>query len=146
MIISIDAGERGGGPSVEAALLAALFGLVIAFVIAGGRLVAAESACDQAARAASRIASSQRDAQQAQLQARAAAESTLASQGLACARLDVTVDTGQFTRPVGERGVVRADVACTVSWADLALPGAPGTHDLEATFTSPIDTLRERER
>ncbi|GAA3239663.1 pilus assembly protein [Pseudonocardia petroleophila] len=139
-------GERGGGPSVEAALLATLMGLLIGFVIAVGRLVAAESACDQAARAAARIASIERDAAQAQVQGQMAAESAVASQGLTLAQLAVTIDTSQLSRPLGEPGVVRADVACQVRWSDLAVPGAPGFHDLEASFTSPIDQFRERQR
>lgn len=147
MIAPVDArGERGGGPSVEAALLATLMGLLIGFVIAVGRLVAAESACDQAARAAARIASIERDAAQAQVQGQVAAESAVASQGLTLAQLAVTIDTSQFGRPLGEPGVVGADVACQVRWSDLAVPGAPGFHDLEASFTSPIDQFRERQR
>ena len=54
-------GERGGGASVEAAILAVTMGVLLSFGLAGGRLVAAESAGDQAARAAARIASAQRD-------------------------------------------------------------------------------------
>ena len=135
--------ERGGGPAVEAALLAVLFGLVIALAVAGGRLVEAESAADQAARAAARIASIQRDAAAAGQEARAAAETTLAAQGLACTRLAVTVDTSEFARPLGQAGNVRADVACAMRWSDLALPGAPGTRMVKASFTSPIDRFRE---
>lgn len=137
------ASERGGGPAVEAALLAVLFGLVIALAVAGGRLVEAESAADQAARAAARIASIQRDAAAAGQHARAAAEATLAAQGLACTRLAVTVDTSEFARPLGQPGNVRADVACAVRWSDLTLPGAPGTRMVQASFTSAIDRFRE---
>lgn len=136
--------ERGGGPSVEAALLAAVLGLVIALAIAGGRLVAAEAACDQAARAAARIASTQREPGGAQIRAEEAARRTLDTQGLACDHLDVVVDTSQFARPLGEPATVRADVSCAVRWSDLALPGAPGTHLTSASFTSPIDQMRER--
>jgi Flp pilus assembly protein TadG len=135
--------ERGGGPAVEAALLAVLFGLVIALAIAGGRLVAAESAIDQAARAAARIASIQRDGVQAQQRARAAAQDTLSAQGLACTQLAVTVDTSRFARPLGEAGAVRAEVACAVRWSDLTLPAAPGTRLVEASFTSAIDRFKE---
>ena len=136
--------ERGGGPSVEAALLAAVLGLVITLAIAGGRLVAAEAACDQAARAAARIASAQRDPDAAQTRAEGAVRRTLDAQGLACDQLDVVIDTSQFAHPLGEPATVRADVSCTVRWSDLALPGAPGTHLTSASFTSPIDQMRER--
>lgn len=143
MINAVDT-ERGGGPSVEAALLAAVLGVIIALAIAAGRLVAAEAACDQAARAAARIASAQRDPDSAQTRAGEAARSTLDAQGLACDQLDVVIDASQFSRPLGEPATVRADVSCAVRWSDLALPGAPGTHRTSASFTSPIDQMRER--
>ncbi|MDN5749494.1 MAG: hypothetical protein L0H64_13425 [Pseudonocardia sp.] len=127
-------------------MLATLMGLLIGFVIAAGRLVAAESACDQAARAAARIASIERDAAQAQVRGQLAAEAALASQGLTLVQVEVRIDTSQFGTPLGEPGVVRADVACQVRWSDLALPGAPGTHDLHASFASPLDEFRERQR
>jgi Flp pilus assembly protein TadG len=141
---AVGVAERGGAPAVEAALLAVVFGLVIALAIAGGRLVAAESAADHAARAAARIASAQRNATEAERAAEASAQATLTAQGLACVQLQVTVDTTQFARPIGEAGVVRAEVSCSVRWSDLALPGAPGTRAVSAVFTSPIDSLRER--
>ena len=137
-------GERGGGASVEAAILAVTMGVLLSFGLAGGRLVAAESAGDQAARAAARIASAQRDPATAQRAATTAAQRTLAGQHLACAQLTVIVDTSQFNRPLGAPATVRAEVSCAVRWSDLGLPGAPGTHTVTAVFTSPIDQLRER--
>ena len=137
-------GERGGGASVEAAILAVTMGVLLSFGLAGGRLVAAESAGDQAARAAARIASAQRDPATAHRAATTAAQRTLAGQHLACAQLTVIVDTSQFNRPLGTPATVRAEVSCAVRWSDLGLPGAPGTHTVTAVFTSPIDQLRER--
>lgn len=137
--------ETGGSPSVEAAILAVLFGLVIAFSIAGGRLVAAESAGDQAARAAARAASLERDATTAESEAHAGATRTLAEQDLDCDGLTVAVDTSQFSRPLGTPAAVRATVVCSVRWSDLGIPGAPGTRTVTATFTSPIDQIRERQ-
>jgi hypothetical protein len=78
---------------VEAAVLAVTMGVLLAFGLAGGRLVAAESAGDQAARGAARIASAQRDPATAHRAATTAAQRTLAGQHLACARLTVIVDT-----------------------------------------------------
>jgi hypothetical protein len=129
---------------VEAAILAVTMGVLLSFGLAGGRLVAAESAGDQAARAAARIASAQRDPATAHRAANTAAQRTLAGQHLACAQLTVIVDTSQFTRPLGAPATVRAEVSCAVRWADLGLPGAPGTHSVTGVFTSPIDQLRER--
>jgi Flp pilus assembly protein TadG len=125
-------------------LLAVLLAVVVSFAMAGGRLVAAESALDQAARAASRVASAQRDARAAEQQARRLAETTLGAQGLACDQLAVTVDVSAFAAPPGTTGLVRAVVRCTVRWSDLGLPGAPGDRTVESSFSSPIDRFRER--
>ena len=141
LLRSVD--ERGGSPSVEAALMAILFGVIIMFGIAAGRFVAAESAADQAAFAAARAASIQRDPAAAQAQAQAMAERTLREQGLACTDLTVTVDTSQFSRPLGTPAIVRATVRCDVRWSDLVIP-APGSRAVQAEFASPIDQLRER--
>ena len=140
----VDRGERGGAPAVEAALLAVLLATVISFVMAGGRLAAAESAADQAARAAARIASIARDPATAGRHAHDVAQSTLAAQHLTCTQLQVTVDTAGFAAAPEQTGLVRAQVSCAVRWSDLALPGAPGTRTVTATFTSPIDRFRER--
>jgi Flp pilus assembly protein TadG len=136
--------ERGGGASVEAALLAIGIGLLIALAIAGGRLASAEAAADQAARSAARIASLQRDPDAAQVQATGAARQSLADQGLACDGLTVVVDASQLTRALGAPAAVRATVSCSVRWSDLGLPLVTGPHEIEADAVSPIDRLRER--
>jgi Flp pilus assembly protein TadG len=145
MIVDVR-GERGGSASVEAAVLAVVFGLLIAFAIAAGRLVAAEAATDHAARSAARLASLQRDAATASTVAHDAAALSLAEQGLHCTSIDIAVDTSGFARPFGTAASVNATVRCTISWADLGLPGAPGTHVVDSTFASPLDTWRERIR
>lgn len=137
-------GERGGSASVEAAVLAVVFGLLIAFAIAGGRLVAAEAATDHAARSAARVASLQREAGQADAAARLAAESSLAEQGLRCAGLRITLDTAGFSARLGTPASVTATVRCDVEWSDLGLPGATGTRLVESSAISPIDSWRER--
>ena len=136
-------GERGGGPSVEAAIGAIGFALLIALAIAGGRLVLAEAAADHAARAAARIASLHRDPVPAQHTALAAARDVLAEEGLTCQRLKVTVDVSEFGRPLGDPASTTAAVTCEVLWSDLGLPGAD-TRLLQAEFSSPLDRLRER--
>jgi Flp pilus assembly protein TadG len=138
------AGERGGGPSVEAALLAVGIGLLIALAIAGGRLASAEAAADQAARSAARVASLQRVPDAAQAAATTAARQSLAEQGLACDALTVVVDTSQLALPLDAVGSVRASVTCAVRWSDLGLPLVTGSHEVAADAVSPIDRLRER--
>lgn len=136
--------ERGGSPSVEAAVLVVVFGLLIAFAIAGGRLVTAEAAADHAARSAARVASLQRGAVSAETAARAAAESSLAEQGLRCVDLQVAVDASGFSVELGAPASVTATVRCGVEWSDLGIPGATGTRLVESSAVSPIDRWRER--
>lgn len=138
------AGERGGSPSVEAAVLAVVLGLLLAFAIAGGRLVTAEAAADHVARSAARVASLHREAGTATVAARQAAEAGLAEQGLRCADLRITLDTAGFAAPLGTPASVTATVRCDVDWSDLGLPGATGTRTIEANAVSPIDRWRER--
>lgn len=139
----VEDAEQGGSPSVETAVLTVVVGLLIAFAIAGGRLVAAEAAGDHAARAAARAASLQRDASTAAVVARSTADGSLAEQGLHCARLDVDLDTADFAAPLGTPASVTATVRCAVDWADLGLP-TDGGPAVEAVAVSPLDRWRER--
>ncbi|GAA2537067.1 TadE/TadG family type IV pilus assembly protein [Pseudonocardia hydrocarbonoxydans] len=141
---AVDDGECGGSPSVEAALLASVLGLLIVFAIAGSRLVAAEAGTDHAARAAARAASLQRDAAAAEFAGRTAADDSLTDQGLHCAELNIGVDTSGFAEPLGAPASVRATVRCVVSWSALGLPGDVAGPVAESSATSPIDRLRER--
>jgi hypothetical protein len=105
--------------------------------------VLAESATDHAARAAARIASLQRSAGSAKQLAEGAAQHVLAEEGLTCRQLRVSVDASQLDRPLGTPATTTATVTCAVQWSDLGLPGAT-TRELVATFSSPVDRLRER--
>ncbi|MFC4951033.1 TadE/TadG family type IV pilus assembly protein [Pseudonocardia sp. GCM10023141] len=137
-------GEHGGSPSVEAALLVGMFGLLILLAIAGSRFVLAEAGADHAARAAARAASLHRTAADAERAARTAADDSLADQGLTCTELSITVGTAEFGAPLGTPASVRATVRCVVAWSDLGLPGARSGPVVEASAISPIDRWRER--
>ncbi len=54
------------------------------------------------------------------------------------------MDTAGFGALIGQPGDVTVSVACAVGPADLLAPGLPGSVTVEATFTSPVDTYRER--
>jgi hypothetical protein len=136
--------DRGGGPSVEAAILTVVVGVLIALGLAAGRLAAAESATDHAARAAARTASIQRDVADARAMAVAEATRALKQRGLACDRTSVALDVEPPAAPIGAAAFTRAVVTCVVRWSDLGLPGVPGTREVRAEFTSPIDRYRER--
>jgi Flp pilus assembly protein TadG len=137
-----DRGERGGSASVEAAIGAVTLIALLTFGLAVGRLAGAEAAVTEAAHAAARLGSAVRDPGIAHEQATTAATQVLGQQGIACVDLTVTVDVPEA--PIGEPSTATTQVHCAVRWADLALPGLPGHHDVSATFTSSIDRYRER--
>lgn len=136
-------GERGS-ISLELAVLAPVFLLLLAFAIAAGRIVIADNAVEEAARSAAREASIALDAGTAEVAAQTGAIDTLERQNLRCGSLSVDVDTSGFAAPIGVPAVVRVTVTCVVALADLLVPGLPGSKTVTAGFVSPIDAYRER--
>ncbi|MGY1684928.1 TadE/TadG family type IV pilus assembly protein [Geodermatophilus sp. SYSU D00867] len=141
--MSAGVGERGS-VSVELALLAPAFLLLLSFAVLAGRAQIAEGAVQEAARAAAREASLARDAATAAALAGEQAERTLAAQDLRCEGTRVDFDTAGFAAPPGEPGDVTVTISCAVGIADLLAPGLPGSITVEAAFTSPVDAYRER--
>ena len=139
--------ERGAIGVFLAVLVPGLL-LIIGLAVDGGAQVAAtqraNAIADEAARAAAREASLARDGGTAAALAGAQAERTLAAQDLRCQRTRVDVDTTGFSAPPGQPGDVTVTITCVVGMADLLAPGLPGTVTVEAVFTSPVDTYRER--
>lgn len=134
----------GGSVTVELAVIAPGLLLLLALMIAAGRIALAGGAIDQVASDAARAASISRTAGQARSAATDAAHQVIGEQHLACQDTTVAVDTTGFTVPVGQPAQVRVDVTCAVALSDLALPGLPGTRTLTSTFTSPLDPFRAR--
>lgn len=141
--MSIAVRERGA-MSVELALLAPALLLLLSFAIFAGRTQVARNAVQAAARSAARDASLAGDATTALAQADAQARQALANQDLRCQRISIAVDTAGFQAPPGQPGEVTVTIACVVGMADLLAPGVPGALSVQAVFTSPIDTYRER--
>jgi Flp pilus assembly protein TadG len=130
--------ERGGASSVEAGVLALAVGLILALLLAGGRLVTAESAAHHAAQAAARMASLAREPENATVEATRSAQQTLDAEGLRCASTSVVLAI------VEPEIAVRAEVTCSVTWSDLGVPGDTGSRDVTAVAVSEIDRMRER--
>lgn len=133
--------ERGLVSS-EAIIVVPVLLLVIGALIAGGRIALAQMAVSGAAGAAARAASIERTGWAAQRAAQQVARSELA--GTPCAP-QISI-TGNFAAPAGTPSAVQATVRCTVSLADIAVPGLPGSKTYVATKTSVIDSYRERGR
>jgi Flp pilus assembly protein TadG len=134
--------DAGNAP-LELVILAPVIIMLIALVIAVGRISVATGAISAAARDAARQASISLSPAAAQAAALASADAALANDGLDCAPT-VTPDLAGFAAPPGQPSTVTVTVSCTVPLADLTVPGMPGSKTLTAQFTSPIDPYRQR--
>lgn len=135
--------ERGSATLELTVLALGLFALLGLLVVAG-RVQVTAHAVEEAARDAARQASIARSAQSAHSTATTAALTTIQEQGLQCTGVHVSVDTSGFHRPAGEPAQVSATVSCRVRLSDIAVPGLAGSHPVQATFHSPMDTYRQR--
>ncbi|WP_423464225.1 pilus assembly protein [Promicromonospora sp. MS192] len=139
---SVPMRERGSVVA-EALVILPVFIATVALVGMAARLVIAQQVTETAAADAARAASIARTVTTAQTDARAAADRSLADQGLRCAQLAVDVDTSQVGTPAGQRSTVTATITCHVALGDLAAPGLlPGTVRVQAVMTSPLDRFR----
>ena len=134
--------DERGSVSLELAIIAPALLLLLGALVLAGRVETSSAIVEQAARAAARDASLARTTDAARTTALTSARRELA--GSTCVNTDVTVDTTGFAAPVGTDAAVTVTVSCTVSIADLAIPGLPGTHTMTGTATSPIDNYRSR--
>ncbi|MCF4123709.1 pilus assembly protein [Antribacter sp. KLBMP9083] len=128
-----------GSASVEVAVLAPAFGLLLALALLAGRVVLAEQVVETAAWDAARTASIARDGD---LTARAeqVAAASLANQDLACTSSRATVDVSGDPAQPGAASSVTVTVVCDVALWDLPL-GVWG-HTVSAQATSPRDQWR----
>jgi Flp pilus assembly protein TadG len=133
-----------GSFTLELAVLAPALLLLLAFIVAAGRVELAGGTIDGIARDAARAASLARTPAAAKAAAQTAATDIAATQNIDCIHLAVTVDTSGFSTPLGTPAAVVVHVSCTAPLGDLAIPGLPGAKTLTATFTSPLDPYRAR--
>jgi Flp pilus assembly protein TadG len=136
--------DERGSTSLEAAIGIPAFVLLVGLIIFGGRTAMTHQAVESAAAEAARSASIARSSASATTNAKAAAMTSLANQDLQCLSMYVSVDTSDFSRPIGEAGQVTVTVECRLDLSDLSVPGVPGSRVISATMTSPLDTWRER--
>lgn len=134
--------EERGSVSLELAIIAPALLLLLGALVLAGRVETSSASVEQAARAAARDASLARTPDAARTTAVTSAQRELA--GGTCVNIDVTVDTSGFAAPVGTNAAVTVTVSCTVSVANLAIPGLPGAHTMTGTATSPLDRYRSR--
>ena len=138
-----DLGERGS-VAVEIALLAPALVLVLGLLVAGGRLWFARTTVLEAALTSARAASLARSAGEAAAAGDEAGRQSMATAGLRCSTSSVSVTTAAFAVPVGTPATVTSDVSCSVPFADVLLPGMPGTIALSGHGSAALDTYRAR--
>lgn len=135
--------ERGSA-AVELVIVVPALIMILGLLIAGARIQLARTVVTEAAYSAARAASLARSPAPAQTDADTAAALALESGSVTCAATETTVDLAGFAVPTGQPATITANVSCTVSLADVALPGMPGRLVLDADATAPLDTYRER--
>ncbi len=137
-----------GSATLELAILTPVMILLIGFAVVAGRVAIGNASVTTIAGNAARQASLARDARAASVTATTSARADLAAQGLKCSGGGtVTADvTGFAAAARGTPGqVVSVRVDCLVTFADLAIPGLPGSRALTDQAVSPIDPNRSRD-
>ena len=127
-----------GAVSTELAVLAPVLIGFMLFVVFAGRTAQAEGDVTNAAHEAARAASLVATPRAATEAATATATANIAEGTVACRRLDVTVDTSDFT----SGGQVAVTVTCEAAFGDIAMLAVPGTRTFTATAIEVIDTFR----
>lgn len=125
-----------GSATVELVLLAPVFALLFAFVVAVGRAQSGHAEVEAAASAAVRSITLARDPAAAIERARSAAEASLSLGSATCRTM------GWEAEVTPERATVT--VSCTVDLADAAVLPLPGTYTVSATADEILDVHRER--
>ena len=126
-------GDRGS-MSVELVILAPVMMAFIVLVVACGRYVSVSGDIEAASRDAARAASLERTQDAAEA----------AADGVAAAALEhpERCRPVQLTGDFVAGGTITATVSCDVSYADLGLIGLPGSKQLTASSSAPLDTYR----
>lgn len=135
--------ERGS-VTLELAILAPALILVLGLLILGGRVEVTASAVEQATAAAARAASLERSVAAAQIAAESAVDRETAARDIRCTTTMVEVDTSGLTARLGTSANVTVRASCTLTMADLGIPGLPGSRTISAEATSAVDRFRTR--
>jgi Flp pilus assembly protein TadG len=135
--------ERGAA-AVEITLLVPALVVFLGLLIAGGRLWFARTAVIEAAQTSARAASLARTAALATAEGQSAATASLSTAGLVCVDRSVVIGAAAYRVPVGTPATVTSTVSCRVLFADILLPGMPGSIPLSGQGAAALDTYRAR--
>jgi Flp pilus assembly protein TadG len=126
-----------GSLTVELVVLTPVIAIFLLVALAFGRYSLVRQQVVGGARAAASAAAVAASPAQAQQAALAAALPVLESNH-SCTDPRVTVVSGTFA----PGGIVRVSVSCSVQFADLLVPGFPGSATVQAVQGAPIDPYR----
>lgn len=135
--------DERGSVALEVVIVVPALMMLLALLIAGGRVWMARSELTDIANDAARAASLAGNAGQARSYANKVVDRS--NPTAPCQGVAVHIDPSDFARPVGTAASVRTRLTCRVQLSDLGLPGAPGSITVEGRGTSALDTYRERE-
>jgi Flp pilus assembly protein TadG len=136
--------NQRGAATVELTLLVPALLIVVGLLVAGGRLWFARTTVNEAAQTAARAASLARSAYVAAGDGRDAGSQSLATAGLHCRSMSVSINSAAFGVPAGTPSTVTSTVLCTVDFSDIFLPGWPGSVKLAGHGSAALDTYRSR--
>jgi Flp pilus assembly protein TadG len=137
-------GSERGDMAISTVLVTITLAGFILVAAAAGRVSLAGITVQAAANEAARAASLSRTTAQAQVNAREAANSTLANRDLECSTTSVQVDLAAFLTPLGQPATIRTTVTCVVPLRDLGLPDLGPSRTITASGASALDSYRER--
>jgi Flp pilus assembly protein TadG len=125
--------------ALELAILAPVLIVLIMLLVLYGRLSQVQGLVEATARDGARASTQSRSYDEAFLRVSEIRDDLAGRAPASCAdNADYTIEP-----PVFEPGAaVTVVVTCTVSFSDLGVPGAPGTVDIERSFTSVLDPYR----
>lgn len=127
--------DERGSASVELALVVPALLLLLAVMLAGGRLVQTKSAVASVARETARVGAAEADLETALVEGEAAGRSEASSAGLELSRLEITQEPGTFDR--GGRYVVTASYHVRLS----DLPGFGLLPSLLTVNSEQVETI-----
>lgn len=132
---------EGGNAAVELVMVTPVLVLLIAVIVATGRIVSTKSALESVAREAARTASGSIDSPSAGAAARQRAEQVAQGLGLDARRLETAVEAGDFARGAP----LTVEVSYKVSLGDLPAFGlVPGSFPLSARHVELIEKYGSR--
>ncbi len=127
-----------GSATVELVVLAPVVIVFVLFVVALGRYETVRAQVVGAARAGAEAAAEAGDGTAAAAAAASAAVPVAAGAAPACRHVRVST----VAAPFAPGGSVTVDVRCSVSTADLLVPGLPGSLPVSSRVRAPIDRFR----